>query len=276
MGSEPIPITSLTNARIKDLVRLRQRGHRSGRGLMIVEEPLVIGRGLDTGIACREVYFCPDNMGAQHTPLLEKLLKIPGVDAYELAAPVMAKVAYRDRPQGLLVVADRPQARLEDLVLPAESPALLLVLEGVEKPGNLGAVQRVADGAGAHGIIVCGDGVDPWNPNVLRASRGACFSTPTVTAPAAQILTWLKERGIAAVATSPAGAMPYDRFDLTAPVALILGTEHDGLSPNLLDAADCTVAIPMHGSGDSLNVSTSAAILLYEAARQRATARKAP
>ncbi|NCQ36072.1 RNA methyltransferase, partial [bacterium] len=138
MGSEPIPITSLTNARIKDLVRLRQRGHRSGRGLMIVEEPLVIGRGLDTGIACREVYFCPDNMGAQHTPLLEKLLKIPGVDAYELAAPVMAKVAYRDRPQGLLVVADRPQARLEDLVLPAESPALLLVLEGVEKPGNLG------------------------------------------------------------------------------------------------------------------------------------------
>lgn len=276
MASGPVPITSLTNARIKDLVRLRQRGHRSGRGVMIVEEPLVIARGLEAGISCREVYFCPDNLDPLHAPLLKELLLVPGIDACELTAPVMAKVAYRDRPQGLLVVADRPQARLEDLVLPASTPALLLVLEGVEKPGNLGAIQRVADGAGAHGIIVCGEGVDPWNANVLRASRGACFSMPTVAAPAAEVLTWLGGRGIAAVATSPSGTVPYDRFDMTAHVALILGTEHDGLSPTLLGAADRTVSIPMHGSGDSLNVSTSAAILLYEAARQRATARKAP
>ncbi len=274
MGADPLPISSLANSRIKDLVRLRQRGRRAGRSVMIVEESLVIARGLAAGLSVREVYFCHDNLDADEQRLLNRLLGLPQVAAFELTRPVMAKVAYRDRPQGLLVVADRPVTALDDLELPAGEAALLIVLEAVEKPGNLGAVQRVADGAGAQAVIICGDGVDPWNPNVLRASRGTCFSVPTIQAGTSAVLDWLRARGIAAVATSPAATTGYTQVDLTGPVAILLGTEHDGLSPALLAAADHAAGIPMRGSGDSLNVSTSAAILLYEAVRQRSRTRK--
>ena len=244
---------------------------RSGadRGLMIVEEPLVIRRGLDAGIAVREVYFCPDHLDDADRELLAGLRSQPGADLFALTDPVMAKIAYRDRPQGLLVVAVRPRTALDDLPLPEGVPPLLVMLEAVEKPGNLGAVQRVADGAGADGVIVCGGGVDPWNPNVLRASRGACFSLPTVEAGADEAVGWLRARGIRLVATSPDAGSVHHGVDLTGPVAILLGTEHDGLSGALLNAADVTVGIPMRGAGDSLNVSTSAAILLYEALRQR-------
>ncbi len=272
MDTPTISITSLTNPRIKDLVRLRRHRHRSREGVMIVEEPLVISRGLEAGMVCREVFFCPDNLAADEQPLLHKLQKLPQVAAFELSPPVMAKVAYRDRPQGLLVVADQPAVTLQELALPPDEPALFVVLEAVEKPGNLGAVQRVADGAGAHAILVCGGGVDPWNPNVLRASRGACFTVPTVRAEPEAVLDWLRAHDVTTVATSPAATDQYIRVDLTGPVAILLGTEHDGLSPALLAAADRTVAIPMHGRGDSLNVSTSAAVLLYEALRQRYSA----
>ncbi len=275
MAATPVPITSLTNSRVKDLVRLRQRRHRDRLGAMIVEEPLVIRRGLDAGITCREVYFCPEILSDAEGSLLQEILVMPGIRAFELTLPVMTKVAYRDRPQGLLVVAAQPVRELDGLELPPDEPALFMVLEAVEKPGNLGAVQRIADGAGAHAIIMCGGGVDPWNPNVLRSSRGACFAVPTVQAGTTALLGWLRGRGVATVAATPAAATCYTGFDLTGPTAILLGTEHDGLSPRLLDAADAAVAIPMLGCGDSLNVSTSAAILLYEALRQRIGTRKA-
>ncbi len=269
-------ITSATNNRIKDLVRLRQRRFRNQRRLMIIEEPLVIRRALDAGVDFREVYFCPDHLEAGEQHLLNELMADGGITAFQLTPLVMAKVAYRDHPQGLLAVAAQKSLQLDEIRLPNQEPALIVILEGVEKPGNLGAIQRVADGAGAHAVILCGAGVDPWNPNVLRASRGACFALPTVQAETALILGWLKKHGFATVAANPEAASSFNHVDLTGPVAIFLGTEHDGLSAGLLAEADRIVAIPMHGVGDSLNVSTSAAVLLYEAVRQRSSVREAP
>jgi len=139
----------------------------------------------------------------------------------------------------------------------------------VEKPGNLGAALRIADGAGADAVIICGSGTDVFNPNVLRASRGSFFSVPTVAAESEIIVEYLREQGVQLVAASPIADHSWDEVDLIQPVALVLGTEHDGLSPELMSRCDLTVGIPMHGTGDSLNVSISAAILLYEAVRQR-------
>jgi TrmH family RNA methyltransferase len=191
-----------------------------------------------------------------------------GVAGVEVTALVMDKVAYREKSDGLLVLAPRHVRRLEELVLPTSRPALVVVLEGVEKPGNLGAVLRIADGVGAHAVLACG-GADTDNPNVLRSSRGAYFTVPTVAAPRDEITAWLRSRGVRMLAADPGGADLWDACDLTGPVALVLGAEHDGLTPMLRAACDGTVKIPMHGAGDSLNVATAAAVLLYEAARQR-------
>ncbi|MCB1185046.1 RNA methyltransferase [bacterium] len=266
--SSLLHITSLTNDRVKALVRLRERRERERTGLFLIEEPLVIGRALDAGQAVAEVWTCPE-LHDDATAALARRLAEADVPRVEVTPPVMAKVAYRERPDGLLLVAPRRSTALADLVLPADRPPLVLVLEEVEKPGNLGAALRIADGAGADAVIVCGRAGDFDNPNCLRASRGAFFSMPTALAPADAALAWLRARNLAILAVTPEGASPWDQTDLRGPVALVLGTEHDGLSAAMKQAADAAVAIPMHGTGDSLNVSAAAAVLLFEAIRQR-------
>jgi TrmH family RNA methyltransferase len=270
VSDTPLRITSMQNDQIKALVRLRNRRERDQNQVTLIEEPLVISRALAEGYPLHTVYFCPENVREQDGALLEELRQAaPAV--VELSAPVMAKVSYRNHPEGLLVVAPQQRSELSDLVANRSTPPLLVVLEGVEKPGNLGAVLRVADGAGADGVIVCGQGTDLFNPNVLRASRGAFFSVPTVECTVVELREFLAAEKIRAVATSPIADHAWDQTDLTVPVAVILGTEHDGLSTDLLSGADATIGIPMLGRGDSLNVATSAAILLYEAVRQRQT-----
>jgi len=267
-------ITSQGNDRVKDLVRLRNRRHRDERSLTIIEEPLVIRRALAAGYPCTEVWYCPE----QETPATAALrgeLIAGGATAIEADPRVMDKVAYRERSEGLLVVAPQAPRGLDDLVLPANRAPLVVVLEAVEKPGNLGAVQRIADGAGADALLVSDGTTDLFNPNVLRASRGACFALPTVAATGDMVRAWLDTRGVATVATSPGAAETWDAGDLTGPVAVILGTEADGLGSAWLAAADRTVAIPMAGAGDSLNVAASAAVLLYEAVRQRRAVQEA-
>jgi RNA methyltransferase, TrmH family len=274
-------ITSLQNDQVKDLVRLRNRRERNKMGLTIIEEPLVIRRALDAGYPMQTVFFCEDHLTEANADLLADLIAITeDMDnnclLVEFTAPVMEKVSYRDKSEGLLVVA--PQIHHDFTGLKSilekkqsrnlENP-LLVILENVEKPGNLGAVLRIADGAGADAVIVCGQGTDLFNPNVLRASRGAFFSTVTMVAEIEEVQDFLKEMGITSVATSPAADNSWHEVDLTHPMAVILGAEHDGLSQQWLRAATLTVGIPMLGRGDSLNVSTSAAILLYEAVRQR-------
>ena len=269
MNDGPVIITSRPNDRIKELVRLRTRRERDRSGLTLIEEPLVIGRALDADYPFAALFYCPERVASEHEEVLDRLLGLAGLELIQVNEAVMDKISYRDQGEGLLVVAPHLTVSLTDLELPANP--LLVVLENVEKPGNLGAVLRVADGAGADAVIVCGGGTDLFNPNVLRASRGAFFSVPTVADHTDAIQQFLVSHKIAAVATSPVADHRWDEIGLTGPTAIVLGAEHDGLSSEWLAHADLTVGIPMLGSGDSLNVSTSAAVLLYEALRQRSS-----
>jgi TrmH family RNA methyltransferase len=274
MNNKPLIITSLQNDRIKDLVRLRTRRERDLKDLTLIEEPLVINRALDAGYPLRSLFFCPERVTPESGEVMDRLLDLQDLELIQVSEPVMDKISYRDQSEGMLVVAPQVNLSLTDLDLPANP--LLVVLESLEKPGNLGAVLRVADGAGADAVIVCGSGTDLFNPNVLRASRGAFFSVPTVAAGTDDIHHFLRSANIAAVATSPVADHRWDEIGMTGPTALILGTEHDGLDPRWLSLADLTVGIPMLGTGDSLNVSTSAAVLLYEAVRQRSLRKADP
>jgi len=272
MNEKYLQITSLKNDQIKDLVRLRNRRDRDRAAVTIIEEPLVIRQALLADYPLSAVYFCPENIADDDIELLDRLLALPlKTPPVQLAPQVMDKVSYREKSEGILVVAPQIHTDLDNLNLNFEGPEmpLLLVLEAVEKPGNLGAALRIADGAGADAVIICGDGTDLFNPNVLRASRGSFFSVPTVAAESELVVEFMKEKGITLVAASPIADHSWDEVDLSAATALVLGTEHDGLTPEMMARCDLTVGIPMRGTGDSLNVSTSAAILLYEAVRQR-------
>ena len=194
-----------------------------------------------------------------------------------VAAPhLMQRLAYGDRDEGLVVVALPPSTSLERLTL--SSTPLVGVLEGVEKPGNLGAIVRSADGAGLDALIVAtldahgGHGSDPWHPNAIRASVGTVFSLPLAIAPLTEVLAFLRRHELRLLTTRVDGALDYTRADMTGPVAIILGAEADGLSA-AWDGPDVTaLRIPMRGHADSLNVSVSAALLFYEALRQRSAA----
>lgn len=274
MNRPPLQITSPRNDRVKALLKLRNARDRRRQGLTLVEEPLVLERALAAGVELVELWYCPERETAEAAALRGRLVR-EAETVYEAAPEVIDRLSYRDCSEGLLAVARIAETRLDDLRLPADRPALLLVVESLEKPGNLGAVQRIADGAGADAVLICGEGVDPFNPNVLRASRGACFAVPSPGAAAERIRDWLRDRGIRIVAATPDAPTDWCETDLTCPVAIVLGAEHEGLSPFWLAAADRQVALPMRGVGDSLNISTTAAILLYEGVRQRMRAGKA-
>jgi RNA methyltransferase, TrmH family len=267
-------LSSPQNPQVKALVRLRQRRARDQEGLTVIEEPLVIRRAWESGYSLQAVYFCADLMTAAAKELLEDLRAAiragqTSLKLVELNTHLMRKAAYRDNPEGMLAVAPQQTRRLEDLVL--RENALLVILENVEKPGNLGAALRIADGVGADAVLVTGEGTDLFNPNVLRASRGAFFTVPSVHCHIGEARDFLHERGLKVLATTPAATQDYTSADLTGPVAVILGCEHDGLSEAWLkDEGAQAVRIPMRGQGDSLNVATAAAIILYEAVRQRA------
>jgi TrmH family RNA methyltransferase len=160
-----------------------------------------------------------------------------------------------------------PSTALGDLTLPDDP--LVVVIEGVEKPGNVGAVMRSADGAGADAVIAASPRTDPFNPNAIRASAGTMFSVPTAAAPTPQVIAWLRDHGVRIVAARVGAGRPYTEADLTGPLAIALGAEADGLTDAWADDGIEAVNLPMLGVADSLNVSISAAILLYEARRQR-------
>jgi TrmH family RNA methyltransferase len=186
---------------------------------------------------------------------------------WDVGPEAFAKLAYGDRLDGIVSVAETPLHRLADLDLP--SNPLIGVIEGVEKPGNLGAVLRTADGAGLSAVIVAEPGTDLLNPNVIRASLGTIFSVPVAVASSGEVLAWLRERDISIVAARVQGSVDYTVADYRGPTAIALGSEARGLSDAWAELATASVHIPMLGVADSLNVSATAAILFYEARKQR-------
>lgn len=266
MGS-PEKISSLQNPRIKQLVKLRDRRPRDEAGVFLVEGYREIRRALEKRVALHEVYFSPEWFLGENEPALLAQAEAAGATLFELTKDAFAKVAYRERPDGLLAVAPQWQRALGDLVLP---PApFLLVVEGIEKPGNLGTILRSADAAGCDAVIVCDPVTDIFNPNVVRASTGVLFSVPLVVAESTQVHAWLREKGVRTVATTPAAEKIYSEVDLRGPLAVVMGSEQYGLSEFWLKHCDVPVRIPMAGQADSLNVAMATIITLFEAVRQR-------
>jgi TrmH family RNA methyltransferase len=256
-----IVITSPSNPRVKRLVRLRRRRDREEEGVTIVEGVDEVRRAIGAGATVREAY-------RREGHALEGL--DPGVDVVELSAEAFDKAAVRGPAAGLLAVVDDPTRTLHGLEI-GDDP-LLLVVEGGEKPGNLGAMLRTADAVGVDAVIVADPTTDVANPNVVRASLGCVFTVPVARASSHEAIAWLRGHGVAIAATLVDGAVDLWDARLTGGVAVVIGTEHDGLSDVWPEAADVAVRIPMSGVADSLNASVSAAVLLYEAARQRSTA----
>ncbi|MCL4869227.1 MAG: RNA methyltransferase [Anaerolineae bacterium] len=263
-----IPITSPQNSRIKHLLKLNNRAYRDEHRQTVVEGVREVSLALQTGLMPVEAYICPARLDAAAAPILAQLQQLAqnGATAlFSLTPELFAKVAYREQSGGLLLVLPFWSKPLTDLA----AATLLIVLEGVEKPGNLGGILRTADAAGVDGVLVCGDGTDLYNPNVIRASLGAIFTVPVVAAAVPTLLFWLQQQGFTLIAATPAGPLAYTDVPMSGPIALLMGSEADGLSESWLAAASQQVHIPMRGTVDSLNVSVAAALLLYEAVRQR-------
>jgi TrmH family RNA methyltransferase len=259
-------ITSLTNPRVKAAVRLRDRSERDLTGLTIVDGAREILRALDAGVRVEQAFVAPELLRSPDGhAVADRLGHRPST--LEVSPSVLARVAFGQRSDGVVAIVATPLATLADLTLPPDP--LVIVAEGIEKPGNLGAVIRTADGAGASAVIAADPRTDLFNPNAIRASLGTIFALPVVEASSAETLAWLVEHGIRPVAARVDAPAPYTGADLRGRVAIVLGSEAGGLSAAWNDPTVEPVAIPMLGIADSLNVSIAAAVLLYEARRQR-------
>lgn len=267
-------LSSHRNPRFRSALALRESRDRRQRRQILIDGSREIERAVAAGVTLVEAYVTPSLVEAAGVDTRVALSAVhrSGAEIIEITADLMARLSYGERDDGIVVVAAMPSARLADLALP-EQP-LIAVVEGVEKPGNLGAILRSADGAGVDALIVADAGTDPYNPNVIRASLGTVFSVPVAVASTGDVLEWLIDRGIRIVAARVDGAVDYTEVEMTGAVAIALGSEARGLSDAWAELATAAVRVPMLGIADSLNVSAAAAILFYEALRQRRLAHR--
>jgi TrmH family RNA methyltransferase len=261
-------ITSSANPRVKAAARLRGRRERDQEGLTLIDGVRETLRALEAGATIREVFVLPEVLNDQEAQALVERLAEEKVARVELGREAFEKLAYGDRLDGVVAVAETPPRTLDELVLP---PAPLIgVVEGVEKPGNLGAILRTADGAGLNAVIIADSATDLFNPNIIRASIGTIFAVPVAVASSGELLDWLQRRGISIIAARVDAPVAYDEADYSGAVAIALGSEARGLSDAWTELARTSVKLPMLGVADSLNVSATAAVLFYEARRRRA------
>lgn len=260
-------LTSTKNPKVKDAIKLMDRRQRDQAGLMLIEGVKELTLAIKDGVTISRLFYCEDLFrGVEEQGILEEA-DAQGAELIQVGANVFKKLAYREDSFGLFAVAKQPTKTLNDI--PLKKTPLIIVVEGVEKPGNLGAILRSADAAGVDGVIVCGKTTDIYNPNVVRASIGTLFTVPVVKTTVPGAINWLKEKGIKTIATTPNAETDYFDADLKGPCAIVMGSEHEGLSDTWLNEADIRVSIPMKGEADSLNLAMSATIMLYEAVRQR-------
>lgn len=262
-------ITSPANPKVKRLVRLRSRRHRDAEQAFLIEGFRELARAVDAGIPLAELFVCEDLFLGSNEPALVDRIVATGARLHRLAPAPFRKAAYRDRPEGLLAVAPQFDTQLQNLRPPAGS--LLLVVEAIEKPGNLGTMLRTADAAGVAAVVVADPATDPFNPNVVRASLGSLFTVPLAVGSAGEVMDRLDQERFTPVVTSPAAGLRHWEVSYEGAVAVVIGSEQYGLSDRWLDGRYVAVRIPMTGSADSLNASTAAGIVLFEAVRKRTT-----
>lgn len=252
-----LKITSPDNPKIKEIARLRKARRAKKENIIIIEGTKELELARAAGLEFSGFYYCPA-FGHEHD--------LPDTNIFELSPAVFKKISLRQNPDGLLALARRPEIKLKDLKLP--SKPLLVVLEGVEKGGNLGAILRTCDSAGVDAVLVCDSRVDIYNHNAIRNSRGAVFTNQLVGCGTEEALEYLQNNDINVVAAYPDSEKAYTDIDYTKATAIVVGAEHEGLSDTWREAGD-RVFVPMKGKIDSLNVSVSAGVMIYEALRQR-------
>ncbi|GEM49816.1 TrmH family RNA methyltransferase [Deinococcus cellulosilyticus] len=257
-------ITSTQNPELKTLVKLHDRRHRRKEGKFLIEGAREASRALLAGVEVEKLYFCE---GFFSPEALELYQDFDAVEQVRLSRPAFEKISLRENPDGILALAVLPEFDLQELHLSEQ--ALVLVLQGLEKPGNLGALLRTADGVGVDAVFITGEGTDLYNPNVIRASQGSVFTQPVHAVQDEELLDFLKQSSFTILAATPHTQKTYWEADYSGPTAICLGTEHEGLSEFWMHQATEQVVIPMQGTADSLNVGIAGALLLYEALRQR-------
>jgi TrmH family RNA methyltransferase len=268
-GQNTVQITSLHNPRVKAAARLRERSGRDEQRRIFIDGLREITRAVEAGLEVIEVYFLADLCrDEEHLQLLAEA-KQRRIELIEVTPHIMEKLAFGQRVEGMVAVARSPRRGLADLRL--GEVALVAIVEGAEKPGNLGAILRTADAAGVSAVIVADGATDLYNPNAIRASLGAIFTVPVCAAKSDEVLAWLRQARFRLFAARVDGAIDYAATDFRGRAAIALGSEAYGLSA-IWRASDITaIRLPILGRVDSLNLSVTAAVLFYEALRQRTT-----
>lgn len=261
-------ISSLQNGRIKNVIKLANRRQRDSQRLTVVEGAREVERALASGIVPREAFICDeltDDEGRKAVHLLNEFADAGHTDLHQVTTAVFEKMVYRGKSGGVLMTVPYWGKSLEEL----GDASFVVVVEGGEKPGNVGAILRTADAAGVDALILCGAGTDMYNPNAIRASLGAIFAVDVVSAKTTAVIHYLQQNQFKTIAATPAATDVYYNVEMGGKTAVVMGSESDGLTDDWLAAADVQVVIPMHGIVDSLNLSVSTALLLYEVVRQR-------
>ena len=261
-------ISSMQNAKVRQLLGLQQKSQERRRtGLFVVEGVREVQRCIDAGYTLDTLFFCRRLCSPRQLSLWAE------AQVVEVSPEVYEKIAYRGSTEGVMATVRTRQQSLYGLPL-GENP-LLMVVESVEKPGNLGAILRSADAAMVDAVIVCDPLTDLYNPNLIRSSVGAFFSVPCVACSSEECIAFLKQHGIRILTAQLQDSHLYYDTDMRPATAIVMGTESTGLTRQWREAADAHIRIPMLGKVDSLNVSVSAAILMYEAVRQRLATKEA-
>jgi TrmH family RNA methyltransferase len=288
-----LTITSSQNPRVKEAVRLRDRKHREKQQRILIDGARELRRAIQAGVPMLEIFVCDSLCRGDEAEALLPRLESCGGEVLKVSESVFEKLAFGHRTEGVLGVAQMPRPTLDSLMVAKDFCAtsnaasvakasanasavsqrhpLVAVIEGVEKPGNVGAVLRSADAAGVSAVIVTDAGTDLFNPNAIRASMGTIFTVPVCEASNADALAWLREKHFTIAAARVDGSVPYTEVDYRGPTALVLGSEAQGLSSTWNGDDIRAIRLPMLGVADSLNVSVTAAVLFYEALRQRGT-----
>ena len=259
-------LTSVRNPRVKDVVKLRNRRHRDRERRFVVEGARELSCAMDSNLRLATLYYCEELLADGGRSVVERIAATEAA-CQPTSRAVFERMSYRHTPDGVLGVAPMPDLELGRL--PETDNALWLVAAAIEKPGNLGAMLRTADAAGVAGMIVADPTTDVFNPNVVRASTGTLFSVPVAAASVDEVRAWLERHRIRTVAGRPDADVDYTQADLCGAVAIVVGSEHQGLGAAWSVPGAESVRIPMSGRADSINAAMAATVLLFEARRQR-------
>lgn len=271
MQADDILLTSPHNPRVKEIIRLREKRDRDKSNKFLIEGYRELLRFTDANRNAEELYICKELFLGENEELLISRIKNKGARIIPCSESVFRKISYRDRPDGLLAVAQQKHLSLGELEkqLKEKPNPFLVIAEAIEKPGNLGTILRSSDAVGVDALIVCDRCTDIHNPNVVRASVGTLFTVPVIEAEGQTTLNWIKANGISILAATPSAKKEFTEVNMKQPIAIVVGTEQLGLSERWLNEATIQVRIPMCGIADSLNVAMATTLLLYEALRQR-------